>query len=227
MNVWGILRTDEWLDPRLKQLQQQIKRESLEAFVGSADVSCLWFRLQCVGVGYTVPRCMGNAYFFLGDGGGELERYCVKSIITCVWKAGSFVGSRPCPERIFQDLLVGVAGNNERGDPPRVRGTSWENMPAACRRDVHVRARACARRRKGADRSDLIFQNDRPLNSVKGKQWSRVRVYCAFRNWKRRDRLTYCICLPIEIMLAIYRRIIRRTPGGDEHDCADSRARLG
>lgn len=145
MNVWGILRTDEWLDPRLKQLQQQIKRESLEAFVGSADVSrCLWFRLQYVGVGYTVPRYMGNAYFCLGDGGGELERYCVKSIITCVWKAGSFVGSRPCPERIFQDLFVGVVGNNERGEPPRVRGTSWENTPAACRRDVHVRASARA-----------------------------------------------------------------------------------
>lgn len=119
---------------------------------------CLWFRLQCVGVGDTVPRCMGNAYFF--HGGGELERYCVKSIITCVWKAGAFVGSRPCPERIFQDLLVGVVGNNEKGEPPRVRGTSWENMPAACRRDVHVRARAsaCARRRKGADwRIDLIW----------------------------------------------------------------------
>lgn len=86
----------------------------------------------------------GNAYFFRGDGGSELERYCVKSIITCVRKAGSFVGSRPCPERIFQDLLAGVTGNND-GWRRRALGAPAEKT---CPRRVdeiltYERARVC------------------------------------------------------------------------------------
>lgn len=95
-----------------------------------------------------------------------------------------------------------------------VRGTSWENTPVACRRNVHVRARVCARRRKGAGlahRSDLIFGNDCPLNSFKGVLWNGARgVYSTFQNTKSgvasTDIESVLPCLVTEIIVAIIQR---------------------